>query len=63
LSNELDIFCDEIMSLADRVLLVLNGILIKELKGCKIITQHSIKLNKNLLTEVLKCNQGIAEQV
>lgn len=30
LSNELDIFFDEIMSLADRLLLVLNDILLKE---------------------------------
>lgn len=30
LSNELDIFFDEIMSLADRLLLVLNDILLKK---------------------------------
>lgn len=51
LSNELDILFDEIMSLADRLLLVLNDILLKKPEWCKIITQHIIKWIKNLLTQ------------
>lgn len=47
MSNELDIVFDEIMNLADRLLLVPNEILIKKLKGYEVITHHQIK---NLLT-------------